>query len=192
MTTRALALMCLMLSACSAEIEVQTDPINQSVPVTSLLAPVYAEVAIDLPEETRSVDVTVNAVSSTLTVVNPTQTLTLRLGARLSFTGKATPTEPVLYTDINRPAYFDQATVLLPTRDFAANTRTPLTLESPALAQALGKPRVWLILDNTVARAGGLPLEPLPVNVQLQDIVFHATVTKQFPGLGGALEVGGL
>ena len=39
----------LLLSACSAEIAIETEPFDQAVPVTSVGVPVYAEVAIDLP-----------------------------------------------------------------------------------------------------------------------------------------------
>ncbi|WP_158623716.1 hypothetical protein [Corallococcus llansteffanensis] len=51
---------------------------------------------------------------------------------------------------------------------------------------------MWLILDNTVTRATGLPTGGLPVTIRLEDIIFNANVAKTFPGLGGALEVGGL
>ncbi|MFP2931584.1 hypothetical protein ACLESO_41645 [Pyxidicoccus sp. 3LG] len=195
MMTRALVLpFLLVLSACSAEFVVETEPFDQTVPVTSLLQPVYAEVALDLPEETvntQDLDIIVEEVSATLTVVNPSPTLTLRTSARLSFTGTATPEEPETYTDLDRPAYYNTAAEILPVRDFLPNTRTPLVVDTPALKQAIGKRRVWFIVSNTVVRSGiGAP--QLPVNIELQDIVFQALATKPFPGLGGALEVGGL
>jgi hypothetical protein len=182
-----------LLASCSAEINVETPPFTQTVPVTSVLAPVYAEVALDLPEDTRDLSVvTVNSVQAALTVVNPSQALTLQMSARLSFTGQAEPGTPKTYTEANLPPYYASATQLLPTRSFAPGSRTPLTVDSPVLKQALGKPRVWLILDNTVTRTTGLPTGGLPVNIVLENIVFSANVTKTFPGLGGALEVGGL
>ncbi|WP_241758971.1 hypothetical protein [Pyxidicoccus parkwayensis] len=195
MMTRALFASCLLaLSACSAEISVQTEPFNATVPVTSILEPVYAEVALDLPDETvntEDLDIVVQEVAATLTVVNPSPTLTLRTSARLSFTGTATPDQPKTYTDINRPAYYATAAEILPVRDFAPNSRTAVRIDTPALKDAIGKRRVWFIVSNTVVRSGlGTPV--LPVNIQLQDIVFTALITKPFPGLGGALEVGGL
>ncbi|WP_223755501.1 hypothetical protein [Myxococcus sp. RHSTA-1-4] len=184
----------LLLSACSAEIAVETEPFDQTVSVTSILEPVYAEVALDLPEEsvnTEDLDIIVEQVAATLTVVNPSTTLTLRTSARLSFTGTATPDEPELYTDLNRPAYYNTAAEILPARDFGPNSRTAVRIDSPALKEAIGRRRVWFIVSNTVVRSGlGTPV--LPANIRLEDIVFQALLTKPFPGLGGALEVGGL
>ena len=59
------------------------------------------------------------------------------------------------------------------------------------LKQAAGKPRIWLIVNNTVKRLG-IGTDTLPVNIQLKNITFHAVVTKPFPNVGGGLEVGGL
>lgn len=195
MMTRALFASCLLVvSACSAEIAIETEPFDQTVPVTSLLQPVYAEVALDLPEEsvnTEELDIEIEEIAARLVVVNPSQTLTLRTSARLSFTGTATPDKPELYTDVNRPAYYNSATEILAVRDFAANSRTAVRIDTPALEQAIGRRRVWFIVSNTVVRSGiGTPV--LPVQIQLEDIVFEALITKPFPGLGGALEVGGL
>jgi hypothetical protein len=179
-----------MLSACSAEITVQTEPTEQSVPVTSLLEPVYAEVAIDVPNEAVG-DVIVDEISVDLTVVNPTRALTLETGVRLSLTGQATPDSTVLYTNTNLPAYFNQASILLPTQSFAPGEHKPFTIKDPVLVKAAGKPRIWLIVNNTVKRVG-IGSDTLPVNILLQNIVFHATVTKPFKGVGGAMEVGGM
>ncbi len=195
MMTRALFACCLLfVSACSAEIAIETEPFDQTVPVTSLLQPVYAEVALDLPEEsvnTEDLDIEIEEIAARLVVINPSQTLTLRTSARLSFTGTATPDEPELYTDVNRPAYYNSAMEIPPARDFAANSRTAVRIDTPALEQAIGRRRVWFIVSNTVVRSGiGTPV--LPVQIQLEDIVFEALITKPFPGLGGALEVGGL
>ncbi|MCY1019202.1 hypothetical protein [Pyxidicoccus sp. MSG2] len=195
MMTRALFASCfLLLTSCSAEISVQTEPFDQTVPVTSILEPVYAEVALDLPEETvdtEGLDIVVDEVAATLTVVNPSTLLTLRTSARLSFEGTATPDQPKTYTNVNLPAYYNRAAEILAVRDFAPNSRTAVRIDTPALKDAIGKRRVWFIVSNTVVRSGlGTPV--FPVNIQLEDIIFQAVLTKPFPGLGGALEVGGL
>ncbi|MCP3099771.1 hypothetical protein LZ198_12930 [Myxococcus sp. K15C18031901] len=196
MKTRALLIpWCLLvLASCSAQISIETEPFDVRVPVTSLLQPVYAELAIDLPDEsvnTQDLDIVVEQVAARLTVVNPSSSLTLRTAMRLSFTGKATPDDPVFYTDLNLPTYYAQAAEILPSREFAPNTTTPLRLDSPALKQAIGRRRVWFIVSNTVVR-GGLTPPQLPVEIRLEDIVFEALITKPFPGLGGALENAGL
>ncbi|WP_254614131.1 hypothetical protein [Myxococcus sp. CA056] len=195
MMTRALLASCfLFLSGCSAEIAIATEPFDVRVPVTSVLQPVYAEVALDLPEEsvnTEDLDLMVEQVAATLEVVNPSSSLTLRTAMRLSFTGQATPEDPVFYTDLNRPAYYAQAAEVLPSRNFAPTTRTAVRIDSPALKDAVGRRRVWFIVSNTVVR-GDLGTPQLPVEILLEDIVFQAVLTKPFPGLGGALEVGGL
>jgi hypothetical protein len=195
MMTRALFASCfLLLTSCSAEISVQTEPFDATVPVTSVLEPAYAEVALDLPEETvdtEGLDIIVDEVAATLTVVNPSNLLTLRTSARLSFEGTATPDQPKTYTDVNRPAYYNRAAEILAVRDFAPGSRTAVRIDSPALKDAIGKRRVWFIVSNTVVRSGiGTPV--FPVNILLEDIIFQAVLTKPFPGLGGALEVGGL
>ncbi|MDC0712883.1 hypothetical protein POL68_30760 [Stigmatella sp. ncwal1] len=181
----------LALTACSAEVDVSTEPIDQNVPLTSLLEPVYMEIALDLPEESQG-DVIVQSVAADLTVVNPTRALTLELGIRLSLEGQATPGKAVPYTDRNLPPYFARASVVLPTQAFAPGERVPVHTENPVLKEALGKPRLWIIINNTVRRVGLGGVDDLPVNIRLEDIVFSATVSKPFPGVGGALEVGGL
>lgn len=187
---RALFPCVLLLTACSAEVAVTTEPFDQSVQVTSLLEPVYAEVAIDVPSEAVG-DVILQEISASLSVVNPTRTLTLEAGVRLTLDGKAAPGEPLFYTNNNLPPYFNTAAVLLPTQAFAPGERKPFTITDPALKQAVGKARIWLIVNNTVKRLG-VGSDTLPVNILLEDITFHAVVTKPFPSLGGALEVGGL
>ena len=54
------------------------------------------------------------------------------------------------------------------------------------LKDAAGKPRIWLIVNNTVRRVG-LGTDTLPVNILLENIVFRAHVTKPFPGIGGGM-----
>ena len=185
------ALLCsLLLSACSAEVAVETPPQSAAIPITSIGDPVYAEVAVDLPPETQGLDVLVKDVHATLTMVNPSQAFTLDTSVRLSFTGTATPDKPVLYSEQNKPAYYASAEELMARRSFAPNSRTPVTLSSPGLVKVIGKERIWIIVSNTVTRAtiGGV----LPLEIQLQDAVLHATVSKSFHGLEGALGVGGL
>lgn len=48
----------------------------------------------------------------------------------------------------------------------------------------------WLTRSTPHSTSLGTPV--LPVNIRLEDIVFQALLTKPFPGLGGALEMGGL
>jgi hypothetical protein len=187
---RALVSCLLLLTACSAEVAVEAAAENQSVPVTSLLEPVYAEIAIDVPPEAQG-DIILHEISVSLTVRNPTRSLSLEAGARLSFEGQARPGQPALYSNANLPAYFSRAAVLLPTQTFAPGEQKAFTIDDPVLVQAAGRPRIWLIVNNTVRRVG-LGTDTLPVNILLEDIVFRARVTKPFPGVGGALEVGGL
>jgi hypothetical protein len=181
---------CLLLTACSAEVDVEAAADDQAVPLISLLEPVYAEVAIDIPPEAQG-DIILQQISVSLTVRNPTRALSLEAGARLSFKGQATPEEPVLYSNANLPDYFNEAAILLPSQVFAPGEQKAFTIDNPVLVQAAGKPRIWLIVNNTVRRVG-LGTDTLPVNILLEDIVFRATVTKPFPNVGGALEVGGL
>jgi hypothetical protein len=189
------ALLCLasLLSACSAVVDVQTEPMNVSIPVTSIGVPAYAEVAIDLPEEAQAQaqNLTVDDVSADLVVVNPSRGLSLQVSARLSLEGTATPDKPVLYSDANLPPYFAKASVLLAPKTYSPNTRVPESITGPALVQAIGRPRIWVIVANTVTRVG-LNTDPTIPDIRLENITLHATVTKDFPGLGGALEVGGL
>jgi len=188
-----LTLLCpLLLTACSAELSVDTPPQSVAIPVTSALRPVYVEVAVDMPEETRGIDAVVKEITADLTVYNPSQSFTLRSSARLSLTGTATPDKPLLYTDNNPPPYYATAEELLPPRDFPPGTRTPVHAHSPTLARAIGEERIWIIVNNTVTSAGvGNPLE-LPLELRLEDIVLHALISKPFDGLEGALGPSGL
>jgi hypothetical protein len=192
-----LALVCpLLLSACSAEVAVETPPQSQSIPVTSVGRPAYAEVAVDLPAETQGLDVTVKEISATLTVHNPSETFRLTTSAKLSLEGTATPSSPVFYTDQNLPPYYATAEVLMAPREFAPGSRTPVTITSPTLVKAAGQRRIWVIVSNTVTGFGGIgspPVgSPVDLEIRLENIVLHATVTKSFNGLDGALGVGGL
>lgn len=189
------ALLCFasLLSACSAVVDVQTEPTQVEIPITSIGVPAYAEVAIDLPQEAQAQakNLTVDDVSADLVVVNPSKGLSLKVSARLSLEGKATPNKPELYSDANLPPYFSKAAVLLPERTYGPGARVPESITGPALVQAIGRPRIWVIVSNTVARVDLNPDTVMP-KIRLENITLHATVTKDFPGLGGALEVGGL
>ncbi len=188
---RALFLCLLLLTACSAKVAVETKPFTQTVPVTSILEPIYAKVAIDVPDEAVGTDIQVQDISTSLTIVNPTKSLTLEAGARMSFTGQATPDNPVLYTNANLPAYFNSAFVLLPTQSYKPGETRPVTITDPVLVKAAGKQRIWLIVNNTVKQID-IGTDTFPVNILLKDIIFRATVTKSFPNVGGALELGGM
>jgi hypothetical protein len=186
-----LALLCpLLLTACSAELAVDTPPQTVAIPVTSALRPVYVEVAVDMPQETQDLDVEVKEITADLTVFNPSKAFTLRSSARLSLTGTATPDKPIIYSDNNPPPYYATAEELLPQKDFAPSSRTPVNVNSPTLRNAIGKPRIWIIVNNTVTSSGiG---DPLPLELRLEDMVLHAIVSKPFEGLEGALGPSGL
>lgn len=187
-----LALLCpLLLAACSAELAVDTPPQSVAIPVTSAIRPVYVEVAVDMPEETQGLDVEVKQITADLIVFNPSKAFILRSSARLSLTGTATPEQPVIYSDNNPPPYYATAEELLPQREFQPNTRTPVNVNSPTLAKAIGKKRIWVIVANTVATTGGIG-DPLPLELRLEDIVLHALIAKPFDGLEGALGPTGL
>ncbi len=186
-----LSLLCpLLLTACSAELAVDTPPQTVAIPVTSALRPVYVEVAVDMPEETKGLDVVVKEITADLTVFNPSKAFTLRSSARLSLVGTATPDRPIIYSDNNPPSYYATAEELLPQKDFPPSTRTPVNVNSPTLAKAIGKDRIWIIVSNTVTSSGiG---DPLPLELRLEDMVLHAIVSKPFEGLEGALGPSGL
>ncbi len=186
------ALVCpLLLAACSAELSVDTPPQSVTIPVTSALRPVYVEVAVDMPEETQDLDVTVKQITADLTVFNPSKAFILRSSARLSLEGKATPEQPIIYSDNNPPSYYATAEELLPQRDYQPNMRTPVNVNSPTLAKAIGKPRIWVIVANTVVAKNAIG-DPLPLELRLEDIVLHALIEKPFDGLEGALGPSGL
>ncbi|PTL83041.1 hypothetical protein [Vitiosangium sp. GDMCC 1.1324] len=188
-----LALLCpLLLSACSAELAVDTPPQSVTIPVTSVARPVYVEVAVDLPSETQELDVEVKSANATLTVFNPAKALTLKSSARLSFTGNATPDKPIFYTEGNPPPYFATAEELMPERDFPPNTHTPAVIDSPSLVKAIGKQRIWIIVDNSVSAVGTGGIDTFPLELQLNDIILHVVVARPFQGLEGALGPSGL
>ncbi|QRK10060.1 hypothetical protein JQX13_08170 [Archangium violaceum] len=186
-----LALLCpLLLTACSAELAVDTPPQSVAIPVTSVIKPVYVEVAVDMPAETQELNVDVRDISVSLEVFNPSKALTLKSSARLSLTGNATPDKPIVYSDNNPPEYYATAEEFLPESSYPPNTRTPVFTDSPTLVKAIGKKRIWVIVNNTVTQAGiG---DALPLELRLEDIVLHVVVSKPFQGLDGALGPSGL
>jgi hypothetical protein len=181
-----------LLVGCSANVVVDTAPVSEVVPVTSLAQPIYAEVALDIPSEAQGAAdvVTVNEISADMTVVNTAQRTTLALGMRLSFTGQATPGNDVIYADFNKPSYFDQSIPILTVADYLPGTSTPVHISNPALVETVQHSRVYLIVSNTVTNLGlG---ENLPIQIQLNGIVLHADVTKDFSGLQSGTALGGL
>lgn len=175
--------------ACAPVVEVQTDPIDQAIPVTSVGAQSYVEIAIDLPPQSQG-DIHVEDVYADLTVRNPSRGTSMRFSARVSLEGTATPEAPYLFTEINRPAYFARSVVVLGDKVYAAGTATPERLMGAPLIPALGKPRMWLIISNTVTSLGLGDLFPL--EIRLENIVLHAVVTKSLAGVSGGLDVTGL
>ncbi|MGZ3457822.1 MAG: hypothetical protein ACXU86_04875, partial [Archangium sp.] len=171
-----LALACpLWLSACSAEVAVDTPPQSASIPITSAGQNVYAEVAIDLPAELQGLDVTVKQIGADFTVHNPSSSLTLQTSARVSLEGNATPDQPKFYTDYDVPAYYATAEELLKSTTFAPNSSTPVSIaNSPTLVKAIGQKRIWVIVSNTVTGASVFDPNALPVEIQLQNAVLHA------------------
>ena len=188
----------LLLSACGVEVDVQSPPQSVNIPVTSFGQPIYAEVAVDVPEEAQSAAdlVTVNAVQIAGAIRNPGARSRLNLSLRLAFTGTATPDAPVVYTNLAgaAPANWQTAEVLVEPTDYLANTTTPFTVTSaqrPRLAEVLQHERIYFIVSNTLASTG-LPPDPLPLQLQLQNVVFSAQVEKRFEGITGAQGIFGL
>ena len=195
MTARAPLLLSslLLLSACSAEVEIVTDPVSQAIPVTSVASPVYAEIAIDIPAEARGQqleDIVIEQLTASGQIVNPSRATSMNLGLRLSFEGTAEPGAIFAFTDLTRPAYFARSSVLLAEKAYAPGTSSPFTIDQAALKQVLTKPRIWLIVSNTVTNLGFG--EVLPQEVQLKDVRVRALVTKTFKSIGGVQEVSGL
>lgn len=186
------ALLCsLLVTACSAEVAIDSDPISTTIPVNSILEPTYAEVAIDLPADTQDLAVLVKEVTATLTVVNPSTIFTLNASARLSLEGNATPDQPIIYTPRNLPPYYARAQELL-SANFEPTSRKEVTIpSSETFLKAVRQPRIWFIVANTISNAtpgtGGLPVE-----IRLDNAILHVVVEKNFSGLEGALGITGL
>ena len=187
---RTLALAALLATGCAPVVEVQTDPVNQSIPITGVGVQSYVELAIDLPPQSQG-DVEVNDVSADLQVHNASRATSMLLELRVSLTGTATPQVPFPFTEVNRPSYFATSVAVLGPKTYAGGTTTPEHIEGAALIPAIGKPRLWLIVSNTVTSVGlGDSLSSLQAN--LNQVVLHAVVTKSLAGAGGGLETTGL
>jgi hypothetical protein len=186
------ALLCsLLVTACSAEVAIDSDPISATIPVTSIFEPTYAEVAIDLPADTQDLAVLVKEVTATLTVVNPSTVFTLNSSARLSLEGTATPGQTIIYTPRNLPPYYARSQELL-SANFEPTSRKEVTIpSSETFLKAVRQPRIWFIVSNTISNAnpgtGGLPVE-----IRLENAILHVLVEKNFSGLEGALGISGL
>jgi hypothetical protein len=180
----------LAAAGCAPVVEVQTDPVSQSVPITSVGVQSYVELAIDLPPQSQG-DVQVNDVSADLQVHNGSRGTNMLLELRVSLTGTATSKTPYVFTEVNRPSYFASSVALLGPKTYSAGTTTPEHVEGAALIKAIGKPTLWLIVSNTVQSVGlGDSLSSLQVD--LNQVVLHAVVTKSLAGAGGGLETTGL
>jgi hypothetical protein len=177
------------LLACAPVVEVQTDPVEEAIPVTSVGLQSYVELAIDLPPQSQG-DVRVDDVTADLQVQNTARASNMLLELRVSLTGTATPDVPFAFTELNRPAYFASSVALLGPKTYAAGTTTPEHIEGAALIPAIGKPRLWLIVSNTVNNVGlG---DALPLQAALKEVILHAVVTKSLAGAGGGLETTGI
>jgi hypothetical protein len=177
---------------CAPIVEVQTDPQSQSIPVTSLGVESYVEIAIDLPPQSQGAleDIDVQEVWADLQVHNPSNSTSMLFSFRVSLQGTATPQTPYVFTAVSRPSYFNAATVLLGPKTYAAGSTTTERITGTSLVPALGRPRIWLIVSNTVNNLGlG---EVLPLEIRLQNMVVHAVVQKSLGGLSGGLGPTGL
>ena len=179
----------LAAAACAPVVEVQTDPVSQSIPVTSLGVQSYVELAIDLPPQSQG-DVEVENVSADLQIHNSSRASTMLLELRVSLQGTATPGVPFVFTEVNRPAYYAGAIPVLGPRSYNANSTTPEHIDATPLAQAIGRPRIWLIVSNTITSLGLGDVLPLQAN--LNQIVVRAVVTKSLAGAGGGIEATGM
>jgi hypothetical protein len=158
-------------------------------------APVFRLVVLNkmCPEDhvTELGDVEVNDVSADLQVHNASRATNMLLELRVSLTGTATPQVPFAFTEVNRPSYFANSVAVLGPKTYAGGSTTPEHIEGAALIPAIGTPRLWLIVSNTVTSVGlGDSLSSLQAN--LNQVVLHAVVTKSLAGAGGGLETTGL
>lgn len=183
-----------LLAGCGVTVEVQTDPISQAIPVTSLRLDTFAEIAVDIPPEARG-DIIIRQISGDVTIVNPASSTDMNLSLRLSTQGTATPDTPYLFTAANKPAYFDSAIALLGPKVYTRNSRTPervpgRTEDIAAFASAVRHERIWLIVGNTITSLGLGEL--LPQEIRLEGLVVHVVVDKSLQGLSNGMDVAGL
>ncbi len=192
MNLRTLAVLTLLASGCSAEIEVQTTPVDLSIPVTSIGLDGFAELAIPMPEEARG-SITVISVEGEAFAVNTSDGTTLQFQLYVlpfGVRGTATAETPFLFTEANPPAYFPQALPLVAPTTFGPGSRTAQTITNPQLAAAVRQETMWLVAANTVSSVGlG---DVLPLQLQLEGLTFKVIVTKSFEGSAGGMDVLGL
>lgn len=180
------------LTACTAEVEVQTTPQDLAIPVTSVGVDAFAELAIPMPEEARGV-ITVQSVRGTATAINPASGTTLRFQLFVlpaGVQGTATPDAPFLFTEANPPSYFNQLLPLASVRSFPPSSEEALVIENAGLVPAVAQPTLWLVASNTVeSLAIG---EVLPLELRLDGLSFNVVVTKSFESSGNAVDLVGL
>lgn len=177
----------LLATACGVEVEVQTDPISATIPITSIGVDNYAEVAVDLPSASRG-DIQVKEISADVVIVNRSSASTITLSLRVSGEGKATPDSPLVFGPV-KPAYYDKAIELIPPTSFAPGASTPMHVDATALKVLLDEPRLYFIATNTVSRQG---LGELGLKLELQNARLHAVVTKSLQSANGAVDLTGL
>jgi len=183
------ALALALAAACAPIVEVETDPIAQTIPVTSVGFQAYVELAIDMPPQSQG-DVRVEDVFANLQVHNASRASNMLIEMRVSVQGTAAPGTPFAFTQANRPPYFPTSVAVLGPKTYAAGTTTPEHIAGAPLIPIIGEPRIWLIVSNTVTSVGlG---DVLPLQADLNQIVLHAVVTKSLAGVGGGLEATGL
>jgi len=187
-----LPLVALLVTACTAEIEVQTTPMDIAIPVTSVGLDGFAELAIPMPEEARG-SIIVVSVAGEAFAVNASDGTTLQFQLFVlpaGVTGTATPETPFLFTEANPPAYFAQALPLVPATTFGPGTRTRQAIANPGLAPAVRQETMWLVAANTVSSVG--VGDVLPLELQLEGLTFNVIVTKSFESSAGGMELLGL
>jgi hypothetical protein len=194
MTRILIVALALLGAACTAEVEVQTNPVNLSIPVTSVGVRGYAEIGLLIPPEARG-DITVVSLLGTANAVNPSSGTTLRFALYANTEGTAPPGEmtPFLFTEgPTEPPYFARATEVVPEQTFAPGTTTPITIQSPNLVPIITNPegRVWLTVSNRVTSLGlG---DVLPLELQINQLSFNIVVTKSFEEVSGGTDALGL
>ncbi len=181
----------LLAASCGVAVEVQTDPTSVDIPVTSVGTNVYAEVAVDIPSASLG-DIVVEELSGDLAIRNLTKETTMNLSLRITTVGDATPEVPRFYSEANLPKGFNQSIVLVQPKSYAPGTSTPehISLDPNARKLLLSTRRIYLIVSNTVTRAGigDLP----PYNIRLENATLHARVSKSLQSATGGLDLTGL
>jgi hypothetical protein len=186
-----LCALALLATSCGVAVEVRTDPTSVDIPVTSVGSNFYAEVAVDIPAASLG-DIVVEELDGDLFIRNLTNRTTMNLSLMISTRGTATPGTPFFFTEINKPAYVNQAIVLVPQKAYGPNSRTAerIVLDANARRLLLSTRRIYLIVSNTVTSAGIGDVPPF--NLRLEDATLHARVSKSLQSANGALDLSGL